>query len=347
MPKFAGLEEDIVLDENALFEHHHFTVDQGQEALRIDKWLMHKIANATRTKIQAAIEVGFVLVNAKTVKSNYKVKPKDEVRIMLPEPPRDTEVYPENIPLDIIYEDAELLIVNKPAGMVVHPGFNNYNGTLVNALAYHFGQLPQNNANHRPGLVHRIDKDTSGLLVVAKTEYALTHLAKQFYDHSIHRRYLALVWGEPEPPEGTIRGYLNRDPSDRRKSKNFTDPEAGKEAITHYKTLETFYFSSLIECRLETGRTHQIRAQMAFKGHPIFSDETYGGREIRKGSALPKFKQFVENAFEIIPRQALHAKELGFIHPKTGEKVFFEVDLPPDFKGVLEKIRAYVGAAQH
>lgn len=341
--KFAGLEEEILQEENGLFEHYQFVADPGQEPMRIDKWLMHKIANASRTKIQAAIEVDFVLVNGKGVKSNYKIKAGDDVRIVLPEAPRDTEIYPENIPLDIVYEDASLLVVSKPAGMVVHPGFNNYTGTLVNALAYHFGNLPQKDASHRPGLVHRIDKDTSGLLVIAKTESALTHLAKQFYDHSIHRRYVALVWGEPDPESGTITGYLSRDPADRRRSKNFSDPEDGKMAITHYKTLEKYYFSALVECRLETGRTHQIRAQMASIGHPIFSDEMYGGKEIKKGSALPKFKQFIDNAFEMMPRQALHAAELGFIHPDTGQMVKFDAPLPDDFKNLLTKIRNYSG----
>lgn len=336
------MEDDITQDESGLFEHYAFSADPGQELMRIDKWLMHKIANASRTKVQAAIEVGFVLVNDKPIKSNYKIKPLDSVRIMLPEVPRDTEVYPENIPLNIVYEDDALLIVNKPAGMVVHPGYNNYNGTLVNALVYHFENLPSRDEYHRPGLVHRIDKDTSGLLVIAKTEKALTHLAKQFYDHSIHRRYFALVWGEPEPKDGTITGYLNRDPADRRKSKNFTDPELGKIAITHYQTIENYYFSSLISCKLETGRTHQIRAHMASIGHPIFSDDMYGGREIRKGSALTKFKSFIGNAFDIMPRQALHAGELGFVHPVTGKDMFFEAPLPEDFDTVINKIRKYV-----
>lgn len=337
------MEEDFNSEDGVLYEHYQFLADPGQEPMRIDKWLMHKIANASRTKIQAAIEVGFVLVSGRTVKSNYKIKAGEEVRIVMPEAPRDTEIHPENIPLNIVYEDEALLVVNKPAGMVVHPGYNNYNGTLVNALVYHFGQLPRKDATHRPGLVHRIDKDTSGLLVVAKTEEAMTHLAKQFYDHSIHRRYLALVWGEPEESEGTITGYLARDPADRRKSKNFADPELGKIAITHYKILEHFYFSSLLECRLETGRTHQIRAQMASIGHPIFSDEMYGGREVRKGSALPKFKQFIENAFDMMPRQALHAAELGFIHPQSGKEMMFAAELPVDFENLLEKIRKYSG----
>jgi 23S rRNA pseudouridine1911/1915/1917 synthase len=281
-------------------------------------------------------------VNGKPIKSNYKIKPGDDVRILLPEPPRDTEIYPENIPLDIIYEDEHLLIVNKPAGMVVHPGCNNYSGTLVNALAYHAGTLPQKDTSHRPGLVHRIDKDTSGLLVVGKNEFALSHLANQFFHHTIHRRYLALVWGEFEHPEGTIRGYMARDPADRRRSKHFENEEDGKIAITHYRTLENFYFTSLVECRLETGRTHQIRAHMTSQGHPIFSDEMYGGRQVRKGSALPKFKQFIENAFDMMPRQALHAAELGFIHPVTGKEMHFTAPLPEDFSSVLEKIRRYL-----
>ncbi|MBL7811375.1 MAG: RluA family pseudouridine synthase [Bacteroidetes bacterium] len=310
--------------------------------MRIDKWLMHKIANASRSKIQAGIEAGAVRVNGQTVKSNYKIRPGNEVQVVLPEAPRDTEVKPENIPLNIVYEDEVLLVVNKPAGMVVHPGYNNYNGTLVNALVYHFGQLPQKDASHRPGLVHRIDKDTSGLLVIGKTDFALSFLAEQFFEHSIHRRYLALVWGEPAEDTGTIRGYLARDTSDRRKSKNYLTEEEGKLAITHFKVLEKYHFASLVECRLETGRTHQIRAQMSSIGHPIFSDEMYGGKEIRKGSALPKFKQFIANAFDQMPRQALHAAELGFIHPITRKELFFTAELPEDFKGLLTKIREYV-----
>jgi 23S rRNA pseudouridine1911/1915/1917 synthase len=336
------VEEEILNDDGALFEHYHFVADPGQEHMRIDKWLMNKLQNASRTKVQAAAEAGCIQVNGKPIKSNYKIKPGDDVRILLPEPPRDTEIYPENIPLDIIYEDDHLLIVNKPAGMVVHPGCNNYSGTLVNALAYHAGTLPQKDTSHRPGLVHRIDKDTSGLLVVGKNEFALSHLANQFFHHTIHRRYLALVWGEFEQPEGTIRGYMARDPADRRRSKHFENEEDGKIAITHYRTLENFYFSSLVECRLETGRTHQIRAHMTSQGHPIFSDEMYGGRQVRKGSALPKFKQFIENAFDMMPRQALHAAELGFIHPVTGKEMHFTAPLPEDFSSVLEKIRRYL-----
>lgn len=336
------MEDELLSDDAGLFEHYRFLVDPGQEAMRIDKWLMHRLQNASRTKIQAAADAGCVQVNSKIVKSNYRIKPGDEIRIMLPEPPRDKEVYPENIPLDIVYEDDHLLVVNKVAGMVVHPGYNNFSGTLVNALVYHVGQLPQKDESHRPGLVHRIDKDTSGLLVVGKTQFALSHLGNQFYNHNIHRRYLALVWGDFESPSGTIRGYLARDPADRRRSKHFENEEDGKLAITHYEVVEHFYFTSLVACQLETGRTHQIRAQMASQGHPLFSDEMYGGREIRKGSALPKFKPFIENAFEMMPRQALHAAELGFTHPVTGEQMMFKAALPEDFGKLLEKIRRYV-----
>lgn len=339
-------EEEIQSDTQDFYEHYHFVSDPGQEPMRIDKWLMHKIANASRTKIQAAIEAGSVYVNDKNCKSNYKIKPNDSVKIILAEPPRDTEIIPENLPIEIVYEDEHLLVVNKAAGMVVHPGYNNYTGTLVNALAYHFGELPSKDAHHRPGLVHRIDKDTSGLLVVGKTEFVLSHLAKQFFEHTSHRKYLALCWGEPEPTQGTITGYLARDPADRRKSKNYDNEEMGKIAITHYKVIENFYFTSLIECKLETGRTHQIRAHMSFIKHPLFSDEMYGGSEIKKGSALPKFRQFIDNAFELMPRQALHAAELGFVHPITGKDMFFTAPLPADFGGLLEKIRKYVGKVE-
>jgi len=329
------------IQEEELYEHHSFKADPGQEFMRIDKWLGDRIANASRTKIQAAIEAECVVVNDRKVKSNYKIKPGDVVRVLLPDPPRDTEIHGEDLPLDIVYEDEELLVLNKQAGMVVHPGCNNYDGTLVNALVFHFGQLPQKDASHRPGLVHRIDKDTSGLLVVGKTDFSLSHLGKQFFDHSIHRRYWALVWGDLTEDTGTIRGQMARDPKDRRRSKHFDDPEIGKLAITHYTVLERFHFCTLVECRLETGRTHQIRAHMTHLGHPLFSDDMYGGREIRKGSALPKYKQFIANAFEIMPRQALHAKELGFIHPKTGEYRHFECPIPSDFQQVLDKMRAY------
>lgn len=330
--------------EQEFYEHYRFVADPGQEPMRIDKWLMHKISNASRTKIQAAIEAGSVFVNNKTCKSNYKIKAGEEVKILLAQPPRDTEIIPEDIALEVVFEDEHLLIVNKPAGMVVHPGYNNYTGTLVNALAFRYQDLPQKDASHRPGLVHRIDKDTSGLLVVGKSDFVLQHLAKQFFDHSIHRRYWAICWGEPTLDKGTIQGYLARDTTDRRKSKNYDSEEKGKIAITHYKILEKFYFATLVSCTLETGRTHQIRAQMASIGHPLFADEMYGGMEIKKGSALPKFKPFIENSFQIMSRQALHARELGFVHPITGENMYFEIEPPADFITILDRFRTYVGS---
>jgi 23S rRNA pseudouridine1911/1915/1917 synthase len=326
-----------------LFEHHRIVVDKGQSLLRIDKFLMHRIENASRTKIQAAADAGSILVNDKPIKSNYKVKPSDVISVLLPNPPRDTTVYPENIPLDIVYEDDDLLIVNKAAGMVVHPGFNNYTGTLVNALTYHFENLPTGrNGEQRPGLVHRIDKNTSGLLVISKNEFAMSFLAKQFFDHSIERSYQALVWGNLEDESGTISGNLGRDPKDRLQMTVFADEDNGKPAVTHWKVLERFHYVTLIECKLETGRTHQIRAHLRHLGHPIFNDETYGGNQILKGTTFSKYRQFVANAFEMIPRQALHAKSLGFIHPQSKEFVFFDSVLPPDFQSVLDKWRHFI-----
>ena len=311
--------------------------------MRIDKFLMDRVPNATRTKIQDGIHNGFVLVNEKPVKPNYKVHPADVITISLPEPPRDTDVKPENIPLDIVFEDEHLLVVNKPAGMVVHPAYQNWEGTLVNALVYHFQNLPQlPNNDGRPGLVHRIDKDTSGLLVIAKSEVAMTHLAKQFFDHSIERTYNAIVWGIPDPTEGTIDVNVGRSLKDRRVTAAFPKGDFGRHAITHYKVLQDLRYVSLIECKLETGRTHQIRAHMKYLGHPIFNDETYGGNEVMKGTVFSKYKQFVENCFKVIPRQALHARTLGFIHPATHEFLQFESPLPADFKEVLEKWEHYV-----
>ncbi|MDX5320576.1 MAG: RluA family pseudouridine synthase [Bacteroidota bacterium] len=340
-------ERDILqeTEDQELYEHYRILVDKGQSLLRIDKFLMHRIENASRTKIQNAAEEGCILVNDKAVKSNYKVKPNDVISVVLPNPPRDTTVYPEDIPLDILYEDDDLLIVNKEAGMVVHPGFNNYTGTLVNALVHHFDHLPvSRNGEQRPGLVHRIDKDTSGLLVISKNEKAMTHLAKQFFDHSIERSYLALVWGDFEEEEGTIEGNLDRNPKDRLQMMVFQDPEKGKPAITHWKVIERFHYATLVECRLETGRTHQIRAHMRYIGHPLFNDRTYGGDQIVKGVQLPKFKQFIQNQFDILPRQALHAKSLGFIHPRTGEKIYFDSELPEDFQTCLDKWRGVSAA---
>ncbi len=337
-------EEDLIEDdEEGLFEHHRIVADAGQSLLRIDKFLMARLPNVTRTKIQDGIHEGFVKVNDTVVKPNYKVHPHDVLTVSFPEPPRDTDVLPENIPLNIVYEDDHLLIVNKAAGMVVHPAYQNWSGTLVNALTFHFQNLPQMEGNDgRPGLVHRIDKDTSGLLVIAKTEKAMTSLAKQFFDHSIERTYQAIVWGVPELPQGTINVNVGRSLKDRRVTTAFPEADFGRTAITHYKLLQDLRYVSLIECKLETGRTHQIRAHMKFIGHPIFNDATYGGNEPLKGTVFSKYKQFVDNCFKIIPRQALHAKTLGFIHPATGAHMQFDSELPADFKEVMEKWENYV-----
>lgn len=329
--------------DDELFEHHRIVADPGQSLVRIDKFLMDRLPNATRTKIQSGIHEGFVKVNDKAIKPNYKVHPNDVIIVALPEPPRDTDVKPENIPLHIVFEDDHVLVINKPAGMVVHPAYQNWTGTLVNALAYHFQNLPQMPGNDgRPGLVHRIDKDTSGLLVIAKTESALTQLAKQFFDHSIERTYNALVWGEPDPAEGTINVNVGRSLKDRRVTTAFPEGDFGRPAITHYKVLQNLRYVSLIECKLETGRTHQIRAHMKYLKHPLFNDAMYGGSEVVKGTLFSKYKQFVDNCFKIIPRQALHAKSLGFVHPATKKWVQFESELPEDFTHVIEKWEHYV-----
>nr|MBC7612639.1 RluA family pseudouridine synthase [Pseudopedobacter sp.] len=338
------MDELDVLDqeESDLFEHFKITVDKGQSLLRIDKFLMHRIENASRNRIQNAIDAENVLVNGKAIRSSYKVKPKDEISIVLPHPPRDNEVYPEDLPIEIAYEDDDVILVNKAAGMVVHPGYGNWSGTLVNALVFHFNQLPQLPGNDgRPGLVHRIDKDTSGLLLISKNEKAMTYLAKQFYDHSITRQYLALVWGDLAE-DGTVSGYIGRSAKDRKVMDVYDDEEKGKWSVTHYKILERFNYVTLVQCELETGRTHQIRAHMQHIGHPLFNDAPYGGDKIRKGTIFAKYKQFVENCFEIIPRQSLHAKTLGFMHPKTKKYVHFETELPDDFAQVLEKWRNYI-----
>ncbi len=330
-------------EEQELFEHFRVEVDKGQGLLRIDKYLMNRLMNASRTKIQAAADAGSILVNEKPVKSSYKVKPFDVISIVLPNPPKDTEIYPEDIPLNIIYEDADVLLVNKVPGMVVHPGYNNVSGTLVNALAWHLRSedfIQENNI--RPGLVHRIDKNTSGILVIAKNEIAMTHLAKQFFDHSIERSYQALVWGDLKEDQGTITGFIGRSARDRKVFQLYDDAEKGKWSITHYKVLERFGYVTLIECKLETGRTHQIRVHLKSIGHPIFSDDTYGGNQIVKGTSFSRYKQFVENCFTLMPRQGLHAKSLGFVHPKTKENLFFNSDLPADFAAVVDKWRHYV-----
>jgi 23S rRNA pseudouridine1911/1915/1917 synthase len=333
---------DLVSEEDELYEHHRITVDRGQGLTRIDQFLTEKLANATRSKVQAAITSESVRVNGQAIKASYRVKPLDLITVSLPHPPRDTEVIPQDIPLNIVFEDEELLVVNKPAGMVVHPAHANWDGTLVNALTYHFQNLPTSrNGAIRPGLVHRIDKDTSGLLVIAKTELAMTYLARQFFEHSIERTYLALVWGEPKEPTGTITGNLGRSPKDRKVMEVFPDGSQGKHAVTHYQTLKALHYVSLLQCNLETGRTHQIRAHLKYLGHPIFNDGTYGGDKIRVGTVFTKYRQFVDNCFALCPRQALHAKSLGFIHPTTKQRLQFDSELPADFTAVLEKWEKY------
>lgn len=335
------LEEDF--QEESLYEHFSFTADKGQEPLRVDKYLMNRIENATRNKIQNAAKAGNIFVNDIAVKSNYKVKGGDVVRVLFGHPPHENLLVPEDIPIEIVYEDDTVVVINKVAGMVVHPGHGNYSGTLINALLFHFDNLP-NNADKRPGLVHRIDKDTSGLLVIAKTEQALTHLSKQFFDKSSERKYLALVWGNPKEDKGTVKGNIGRHPKNRLQMMVFPEGEAGKPAITHYNVIERFGYVTLIECQLETGRTHQIRAHMKHIGHTLFNDERYGGNAILKGTHFSKYKQFIENCFKLIPRQALHAKTLGFEHPKTGQWMQFDSEIPQDLQDTLIKWRNY---AQH
>ncbi len=326
--------------EEELFEHFKIEVPKGQAFLRIDKFLMGFIQNATRNKIQNAATNGDIYVNDVAVKSNYKVKPFDVIRLMLTHPPFDNTVLPEDIPLDIVYEDDALLLINKPPGFVVHPGHGNYTGTLVNALAFHFDNLPMN-SSERPGLVHRIDKDTSGLLVIAKTEYAMTFLAKQFEDKTSDREYIALVWGNVKEDEGTVEGNIGRHVKDRMQMAVFPEGDQGKPAVTHYKVLERLGYVTLISCKLETGRTHQIRVHMKYIGHTIFNDARYGGDLILKGTTFTKYKQFVDNCFKTLPRQALHAKTLGFQHPTTKEFMSFDTELPQDMKDCIEKWRNY------
>lgn len=325
-----------------LYEHHKFTATAGQEPLRVDKFLMNFIENATRNKIQQAAKDGNIYVNDTAVKSNYKVKGNDVVRVLFAHPPHENLLVGEDIPLDIVYEDDDLLVVNKPAGMVVHPGHGNYSGTLINGLIHHIDNLPTN-SDDRPGLVHRIDKDTSGLLVVAKTEHAMTHLAKQFSDKTSERKYHALVWGHVDDEEGTVEGNIGRHHTNRLQNTVYIGDEAenGKPAVTHYKVLERFGYVTLVECQLETGRTHQIRVHMKHIGHTLFNDSRYGGERILKGTTFTKYKQFVDNCFKILPRQALHAKTLGFVHPTTGEKMSFTSETPKDMMECFDKWRAY------
>jgi 23S rRNA pseudouridine1911/1915/1917 synthase len=330
-------------NEEELYEHYRFLAGRGQDPLRVDKFLMNFIENATRNKIQQAARDGNIWVNDTVVKQNYRVKAGDEVRVLFEHPPYEFLLVPEDIPLNIVYEDTALLVVNKPAGMVVHPGHGNYSGTLINALMYHTRDLPVN-SNERPGLVHRIDKDTSGLLVVAKTEAAMTHLAKQFFDKSSEREYIALVWGNMEQDSGTIEGHIGRSHKNRLQMDVFPEGDQGKEAVTHYKVLERLGYVTLISCRLETGRTHQIRVHLKYIGHTLFNDARYGGDKILKGTTFTKYKQFVDNAFKILPRQALHAKTLGFVHPVSGEFMRFDSEIPEDMALCIDKWRQY---AQH
>jgi 23S rRNA pseudouridine1911/1915/1917 synthase len=333
--------------EQELFEHFRFVADKGQTLLRIDKFLVDRIQNVSRNRIQEAAAAGAIIANGIAVKANYRVKPNDVVSIMMTYPPRETEILPENIPLNIVYEDDALLVINKPAGLVVHPGHGNFDGTLLNALAYYFKDDPRFNPNDpRLGLVHRIDKDTSGLLVIAKTEESKTFLGKQFFDKTTKRLYWALVWGTVEQDEGTIEGHIGRSLKDRQKMAVFPDGDYGKHAVTHYRVLERLGYVTLVECRLETGRTHQIRAHMKHIGHPLFNDERYGGHEILKGTQFAKYKQFVKNCFEVCPRQALHAKTLGFVHPVTHEELYFDSQIPDDMTQLLNKWRGYIAGRE-
>lgn len=330
-----------------MFEHYRFTIDPGQTLLRIDKYLASRIENTSRTRIQNAADAGNILVNDKPVKPNYRIKPGDLIQIVLPMPPREVELLPENIPLNIVYEDDHVIVVNKEAGMVVHPAYGNYTGTLVNALMWHFRDLPLFSSGElRPGLVHRIDKDTSGILVLAKNELSLNRLSKQFYDRTTDRKYVALVWGVPDPPEGTIEGNVGRSIRDRKIMQVFPDGSMGKIAITHYRVIENFGYVSLVECKLETGRTHQIRVHFSWIKHPLFNDDEYGGDRILKGTTFSKYQQFIRNCFSILPRQALHARSLAFNHPITGKRLSFDSELPADMQAVIEKWRAYISGRE-
>jgi pseudouridine synthase, rluA family len=351
--------DDIIEDENIedddlqlstdsgqeLWEHYRVVADKGQTLLRVDKFLVARIENVSRNRIQQAAEAGCILVNGNSVKSNYRVKPFDVMTIVMDRPKYENEIIPEDIPLNIVYEDSELLVVNKPAGLVVHPGHGNYSGTLVNALAYHFKDNPEYDVNDpRMGLVHRIDKDTSGLLVVAKTPEAKTSLGKQFFDKTTKREYIAVVWGEMEHTDGTVEGNIGRSLKDRLQMTVFPDGDMGKHAVTHYHTIENMGHLALVKCRLETGRTHQIRVHMKYIGHPLFNDARYGGDKILRGNTFAKYTQFVQNCFSICPRQALHARTLGFVHPKTGEEMNFDSELPQDMLQLIGKWRDYMAS---
>lgn len=334
-------------DNQELYEHYRFVADPGQSLLRVDKFLVNKLENTSRSRIQAALNAGNILVNEDPVKPNYKVKPSDIISVVLPQPPREIELIPEDIPIQVVYEDEDLLIVNKEAGMVVHPGYGNYTGTLVNALMYHLRNEPLfKSGNERPGLVHRIDKDTTGLLVIAKNEFSMNRLAKQFFEKTSKRTYQAIVWGNMEEEEGTITGNIGRNPKDRKKMYVFEDESDGKPAITHYRVLERFTYVNLVECRLETGRTHQIRVHFQYINHPLFNDPEYGGDKILRGTTFTKYRQFINNCFSILPRQALHAKSLGIIHPVSGKELFFDSELPDDMKEVIGKWKRYTSGQE-
>ena len=335
--------EPVVDNPAELYEHFRVVVDKGQSQVRVDKYLFERLVNSSRNRIQKAADAGLIMANGKPVKSIYKVKPCDVLTVMMDRPRYDNDIIPEDIPLDIVYEDNDLMVVNKPAGLVVHPGCGNYHGTLVNAIAWHLKDNPKYDPNDpQVGLVHRIDKDTSGLLVVAKTPDAKTHLGLQFYNKTTKRKYNALVWGVVENNEGTIEGNIGRNPKDRMQMAVLSDPAQGKHAVTHYRVLERLGYVTLVECVLETGRTHQIRVHMKHIGHTLFNDERYGGNEILKGTHFSKYKQFVNNCFETCPRQALHAMTLGFVHPRTGEEMFFTSPLPEDMTNLIDKWRNYI-----
>lgn len=341
----GSAQNDTGLDEE-LYEHHRIVCDPKQSLIRLDKFLFVRLAATSRNRIQVAAKAGNVLVNDKPAKPSQKVKPGDVISIVLPYPQRETELLPEDIPLDVLFEDEHVLVINKPAGLVVHPGHGNWTGTLVNALLFHFGKLPSTPGAEipRPGLVHRLDKDTSGVMVIGKTEEALTHLARQFFERTSDRRYNALVWGDFDEDEGVIEGHIGRSVKDRTVQFVFPDGDQGKAAVTRWRVLERFRYITLVECKLETGRTHQIRVHMQWTGHPLFNDATYGGDRVLKGTTFTKYRQFVENCFKIIPRQALHARTLSFDHPITGKRMHFESPLPADMQAVLERWRVYTGS---
>lgn len=336
--------EDI--GDDPLFSFREIIVDPKQKPMRLDKYLMKRLEAISRNRVQAVIKEGYILVDDKEVKANYNVRPNEVISVKLPKNPDNLEyAIPEDIPLDVVYEDEHVMVINKPPGLVVHPGTGNHSGTLVNALVHHFKDLKlpilEGNSAKRPGIVHRIDKDTSGLMVIAKTDDAMTHLGKQFFDHTIEREYIALVWSEPEADVGKIVGNIGRSPTDRMQMIVFPDGDYGKPAVTHYEVLERMYYVTLVKCKLETGRTHQIRVHMKYIGNTLFNDERYGGNRVLKGTIFSKYKRFVENCFDLCPRQALHAASLGFIHPVSGEKMYFEQPLPEDFSACLDKWRKY------